>query len=61
MKMNYLSICGTLSGCISSLPTLTFILNMSRTDAATLGYASVYPLTLILRIITIQVIALLLF
>ncbi|MCQ2965763.1 MAG: putative transporter [Alphaproteobacteria bacterium] len=60
-KMNYLTICGTLSGCISSLPTLTFILNMSGTDAAMLGYASVYPLTLILRILTIQVIALLLF
>ncbi|MGN0904786.1 MAG: putative transporter [Alphaproteobacteria bacterium] len=60
-KMNYLTLCGALSGCITSLPSLTFISNMSGTDAAALGYATVYPLTLALRIAAVQAIALLLF
>ncbi len=59
-KMNYLTLCGALSGCVTSLPSLTFVSNLSGTDAAALGYATVYPLTLALRIIAAQLIALLL-
>ena len=40
---------------------MTFILNMAGTDAAPLGDSSVYPLTLTLRILTVQAIALALF
>lgn len=60
-KMNYLTLCGTLSGSTTNLPSMTFILNMAGTDAAPLGYSSVYPLTLTLRILTVQAIALALF
>lgn len=59
-KMNYLTLCGALSGCITSLPSLTFISNMSGADAAPLGYATVYPLTLALRILAAQLLGVLL-
>lgn len=60
-KMNYLTLCGALSGCITSLPSMTFIANMSNANAAPLGYATVYPMTIALRIISAQLIALVLF
>ncbi len=53
-KMNYLTLCGTLSGSMSNTSMLTFILNMSNADASTLGYSCVYPITLFLRILTAQ-------
>ncbi|MCQ2914427.1 MAG: putative transporter [Alphaproteobacteria bacterium] len=58
-KMNYMSLCGTLAGCISSLPTVTFLTNMATTDAPAIGYATVFPLTLLLRVFTVQIVALL--
>ena len=60
LKMNYLTLCGALSGSITNLPGLTFVNNMSDSDAAVLGYATVYPLTTCLRIIAAQILALLL-
>ena len=60
-KMNYLTLCGALSGCITSLPTMTFVANMSNTNAPALGYATVYPVTIALRVISAQVLALMLF
>ena len=60
LKMNYLSLCGTLSGSITNLPSLTFINSLSTTDAGVLGYATVYPLVTGLRIISAQLLALLL-
>lgn len=60
-KMNYLTLCGALSGCITSLPSMTFVGNMSNTNAAAIGYATVYPVTIALRVISAQVLALMLF
>lgn len=60
-KMNYLTLCGALSGCITNLPSMTFVSNMSNADAAAIGYATVYPVTLALRVISAQVLALMLF
>lgn len=60
-KTNYLTLCGGLSGCVTSLPSMTFISNMSNTDAAQLAYATVYPTTIALRVISAQVLALVLF
>ena len=60
-KMDYLTLCGALSGCISSLPTMTFVANMSNADAPAIGYATVYPVTIALRVISAQVLALMLF
>lgn len=60
-KMNYLTLCGAMSGCITSLPTMTFVSNMSNSDAPAIGYATVYPVTIALRVISAQVLALALF
>ncbi len=60
MKMNYLSMCGTLSGSITNLSALSFINSLSTSDAGVLGYATVYPLVTGLRIISAQLLALLL-
>ena len=60
-KTNYLTLCGALSGSITSLPTMTFVANMSNTDAPAIGYATVYPVTIALRVISAQVLALMLF
>ncbi len=60
-KMNYLTLCGALSGCITSLPTMTFVANMSNTNAPALGYATVYPATIALRVISAQVLGIMLF
>ena len=60
-KMNYLTLCGALAGCITSLPTMTFVSNMSNSNAPTIGYATVYPVTLALRVISAQVLVLMLF
>ena len=60
LKMNYLSLCGTLSGSITNLSALSFINSLSTTDAGVLGYATVYPLVTGLRIVSAQLLALLL-
>ena len=60
-KMNYLTLCGALSGCQTSLPIMTFVANMSNADAPAIGYATVYPVTIALRVISAQVLALMLF
>lgn len=60
LKMNYLSLCGTLSGSITNLSALSFINSLSTTDAGVLGYATVYPLVTGLRIVAAQLLALLL-
>lgn len=59
-KMDYLSLCGGLSGCNTCVPSMTFVANMSNTDAPAIGYATAYPVTIALRVISAQVLALML-
>ncbi|SUO97758.1 putative transporter [Suttonella ornithocola] len=60
-NLNYLSICGLLAGAATDPPALAFA-NDIREDsgAAALSYATVYPLVMFLRIMSPQLIALLL-
>ncbi len=60
-KMNYLSICGLLAGSMTDPPALAFA-NAIKEDsgAAALSYATVYPLVMFLRIISPQLLAILL-
>ncbi|WP_386695613.1 putative transporter [Lonepinella sp. MS14435] len=60
-KLNYLSICGLLAGSMTDPPALAFA-NAIKEDhgAAPLAYATVYPLTMFLRIISPQLLAILL-
>ncbi|HBB8323876.1 TPA: putative transporter [Escherichia coli] len=59
-KMNYLTMCGMLAGSMTDPPALAFANNLHPTSgAATLSYATVYPLVMFLRIITPQLLAVL--
>lgn len=59
-RVNYLSLCGVLSGSMTDPPALAFAQGMSSSEAPILAYASVYPLVMVLRVIAPQVVALLL-
>lgn len=53
-KMNYLTLCGMLAGSMTDPPALAFANNLHATSgAAALSYATVYPLVMFLRIITL--------
>lgn len=59
-KMNYLTLCGMLASSMTDPPALAFANNLHATSgAATLSYATVYPLVMFLRIITPQLLAVL--
>ena len=61
-KMNYLSLCGLLAGSMTDPPALAFANEMKEESGAqSLSYATVYPLVMFLRIISPQLIAILLF
>jgi putative transport protein len=58
---NYLSLCGLLAGSMTDPPALAFANGMHPTSgAAALSYVTVYPLVMFLRIISPQLLALLL-
>ena len=59
-KVNYLSLCGVLAGATTDPPALAFANGLSNSEATNVGYASVYPLTMLLRILSGQVLAILL-
>lgn len=58
LKLNYLSLCGLLSGSMTDPPALAFAANVTASDAPTVSYAAVYPLTMVLRVVAAQVIVL---
>ena len=58
LKVNYLSLSGVLAGSMTDPPALAFASNMSNSAAAAIGYASVYPLVMCLRILAPQLIVL---
>ena len=60
-KINYLSLCGLLAGSMTDPPALAFANAMHPTsDAAALSYATVYPMVMFLRIISPQLLVILL-
>lgn len=60
-KMNYLTICGLLAGSMTDPPALAFANAIKEeSGAAALAYATVYPLVMFLRIISPQLLAILL-
>jgi len=60
-KLNYLSICGMMAGSMTDPPALA-LANGIKPDcgASPLGYATVYPLTMCLRILSPQILAIVL-
>ena len=60
-KLNYLSLCGVLAGSMTDPPALAFANAIKEeSGAAAFSYATVYPLAMFLRIISPQLLALLL-
>ena len=59
-KLNYFTIMGLIAGSTTDPPALAFANQVSSTDAPAVGYSTVYPLTMFLRILTAQLIVLLL-
>ncbi|MCL1931413.1 MAG: putative transporter [Treponema sp.] len=57
-QFNYLTLMGVLSGSRTSIPLLTYSNSLSTGDAPAVGYSTVYPLTMFLRILSAQVLIL---
>lgn len=60
-KMNFMDISGLLAGSMTDPPALAFATNLSGSNAPSVAYATVYPLTTLLRIFAAQVLVVLLF
>lgn len=58
MRMNYATLSGVLAGSMTDPPALAFASGSCRSEAPFLGYATVYPLTMVLRIVLIQILVL---
>lgn len=59
-KMNYLTLMGMIAGTYTDPPALAYANQTAGNDAPALGYTTVYPLSMFLRIITAQVLILIL-
>jgi putative transport protein len=56
-RLNFMTLCGMLSGGMTDPPALAFATSMARCDSPAVAYAAVYPLTMLLRIVAAQIIA----
>jgi putative transport protein len=61
LKMNYLVLCGMLTGSMTDPPALAFANSLAKSDAPSIAYATVYPLTMLTRILVAQIMVLLFF
>jgi putative transport protein len=57
---NFLTLSGVLAGSMTDPPALAFATSVAGSDAPALGYATVYPLTMILRVVLAQLVVVLL-
>lgn len=57
-RMNYTAISGLLAGSMTDPPALAFANAVCKSDAPSVAYATVYPLTMLLRIVTVQILVL---
>ena len=53
-KLNYMTLCGVLSGSMTDPPALAFANTIASSDAPSISYATVYPLTMLLRVLSAQ-------
>lgn len=58
MKLNFMNVCGLLAGSMTDPPALQFANATSNSDAPSVAYATVYPLTMFLRILVAQILVL---
>lgn len=60
LKLNYMTLSGLMAGSMTDPPALAFANAISKSDAPSVAYATVYPLTMVLRILAAQILVLLL-
>jgi putative transport protein len=60
LKLNFMTISGLMAGSTTDPPALAFAGALAQSDAPAISYAAVYPLTMLLRILTAQTLTLLL-
>lgn len=60
-KLNFFQICGLLSGSCTNPPVLAFSQNAYGTDYTSVNYATVYPLSMFMRVLVAQVLILVAF
>jgi putative transport protein len=60
-KLNYIDLSGLIAGSMTDPPALAFASNIAGSDAPAVAYATVYPLTTLLRILSAQVLTIVLF
>ena len=58
MKMDYFTLMGLMSGAMTDPPALAYANTVATNDRAAVAYATVYPLTMFLRIFAAQILAL---
>ncbi len=58
-KLNYFTLMGLLSGSMTDPPALSFANETAGNDMPAVSYATVYPLTMFLRVVTAQILILL--
>jgi len=58
LKLNYISLTGIIAGSMTDPPALAFANTLVKSDGPSISYASVYPLTMLLRILCAQVLIL---
>lgn len=59
-KLNYAELCGLLAGSMTDPPALAFAQQSTASDAPAVAYATVYPLVMLLRVFTAQLVVFLL-
>ena len=57
-KLNYFTLIGLLAGSTTDPPALAYSNATAGNDAPSVGYATVYPLTMFLRVLTAQLLIL---
>ncbi|MDD5630102.1 MAG: putative transporter [Elusimicrobia bacterium] len=57
-RLDYFSICGLLAGSMTDPPALSFANSLAPSSAASIAYATVYPLVMLLRVVCAQVLVL---
>ena len=57
-KLNYYTLIGVLGGSTTNPPALAYSNDLTSCDAPAVGYATVYPLTMFLRLLTAQILIL---
>ena len=58
-KLNYFTLIGVLSGSMTNPPALAYSNEQTSSDAPAVGYATVYPLTMFLRVLSAQLLIIL--